>query len=168
MPPFLRVWDSWTQKPFQSTLNREQRLDSNVKTLYHQTSPQNAESIQKSNTMLPGSGGLAGGGIYFATTAEDTDHKALSRGVVLTADVRLGRVKTLDMNGDPTMTFERLEKEGYDSTMIMRPGGIEYVVYNPDQVSNIAVFAVRSQQHHEHSFNRNGRFSRQPTGHMNF
>jgi hypothetical protein len=41
--------------------------------LYHQTDAETAEVILRTQRMKPGSGGLAGGGIYFATTPELTD-----------------------------------------------------------------------------------------------
>lgn len=113
---------------------RERRLASNVRTLFHQTAPQHAALIRQSSRMLRGSDGLAGGGIYFATNEQDTEHKAHSKGVMLHCRVRLGRVKDIPWTGDPSVTFRKLLKEGYDSVRIPRPGGDEYVVYNFDQV----------------------------------
>jgi hypothetical protein len=39
-------------------------------TLYHQTSPENAEAILKSGMMRPGPPGFGGSGIYFAPDAQ--------------------------------------------------------------------------------------------------
>ena len=55
--------------------------------LYHQTDAETAEVILRTQRMKPGSGGLAGGGIYFATTPELTGHKAHKKGVILEATV---------------------------------------------------------------------------------
>ena len=89
--------------------------------------------------MKPGSRGLAGGGIYFATTKELTGHKAQKRGVILEASVKLGKVKTLESNGDPNMNLQKLTRQGFHSVCIARPvqSGHEYVVYDPDQVLKV-------------------------------
>ena len=87
--------------------------------------------------MRPGSTGLAGGGIYFATTKRDTYHKAHSKGMMLTCKVRLGAVKVILPSGDRSMTFAKLQAQGYDSVVIHRLGGVERVVYKSDQVTDI-------------------------------
>ena len=117
--------------------------------------------------MLPGTSGLAGGGIYFAETAAHTDHKAFNLGVVLEADVRLGCTKTVAPWGED-VTYDSLLRQGYDSVLIPRQNGYELVVYNPDQVVNVRVHAVRKQHVHRHTYNRAGHFAGyQPTGYMN-
>jgi len=108
----------------------------NVKTLYHQTSRENAKKILNKNTMYPGNFGLAGGGIYFATTIEDTNHKAHSKGVVLECQVALGNCKTLGMLGEHQLNVKQLYQDGYHSVLIPRSGD-EYVVYSPSQVLKI-------------------------------
>lgn len=122
--------------------DREQRLnDGPVKYLYHQTSAENAKRIVSSQQMLRGHDGLAGGGIYFAESAVETNHKAHKHGVILRVRVRLGRVKRISPEGDGTVNFNRLQFPGddcsFDSVEIPRPGGTEYVVYNYDQVGHI-------------------------------
>ena len=89
--------------------------------------------------MKPGSVGLAGGGIYFATTPELTGHKAHKKGVILEATVALGKILTLDAAGDRTMTLQKLKSMGYGSVCIARAvsSGHEYVVYDPGQVMSI-------------------------------
>jgi hypothetical protein len=103
--------------------------------LYHQTDAETAEVILRTQRMKPGSGGLAGGGIYFATTPELTGHKAHRHGVILEATVALGKILTLDAAGDPTMTLQKLKSKEYDSVCIARAvsSGQEYVVYDPKQ-----------------------------------
>ena len=107
--------------------------------LYHQTSSTKADIILRTQTMRPGSRGLAGGGIYFTTTKELTGHKAQVRGVVLKATVRLGKILTLQANGDRSMTLQKLRGMGFDSVNIAREvsSGHEYVVYDPAQVLKI-------------------------------
>ncbi|CAJ1386254.1 unnamed protein product [Effrenium voratum] len=105
--------------------------------LYHQTSPEAAREILRSQKMRRGSGGLAGGGIYFADSKEATNKKAHKRGVILQASVRLGKVKAVCGTAYNT-TFTSLQSEGFDSVKVLdRPTGIEYVVYSWDQVSDI-------------------------------
>ena len=108
-----------------------------VEFLYHQTSQEVAGKILQENRMLRGQGGLAGGGIYFATSQADTNHKAHQRGIVLLCRVHLGRVKTISASGDSSITFTSLQREGFDSVLIPRQNGIEYVVYNCNQVLDI-------------------------------
>lgn len=135
---------------------RQARLERNVMTLYHQTSMEAAVAIVSSQHFRPGKTGILGGGIYFATTPEDTFLKAHFAGVMLVADVLVGRSKTFertDYNKD--VTFEKLLREGYDSAYVMRNSGPEYVVYKHDQVRNIRfvndgdVIARELQQRYE-------------------
>jgi hypothetical protein len=92
--------------------------------------------------MLRGSSGLAGGGIYFAESERETQGKAHSHGVMIVANVKLGRSKHVPPNGDQSITHRSLIHEGYDSVMIPRPGGTEWVVYNYDQVEIIQHYNV--------------------------
>ena len=128
--------------------------------LYHQTDAETAEVILRTQRMKPGSGGLAGGGIYFATTPELTGHKAHKKGVILEATVSLGKVLTLDATGDPDMTLRKLKSKGFDSVCIARKvsSGQEYVVYDPEQVLSIvrvlspeAAEKERNKRAHEHA-----------------
>eukprot|EP00035_Acanthoeca_spectabilis_P008450 m.154098 g.154098 ORF g.154098 m.154098 type:complete len:385 (+) comp14363_c0_seq6:135-1289(+) len=112
--------------------------DNEIVSLYHQTSPEAAAAIVQSQTMRPGATGLAGAGIYFATNPTDTNHKAHQRGAVLCARVRLGRCKTIRPNGDGTLSLQTLQQQGFDSVMIPRNGGTEYVVYDPNQVVSVS------------------------------
>jgi len=118
--------------------------------LYHQTDAETAEVILRTQRMKPGSGGLAGGGIYFATTPELTGHKAHKKGVILEATVALGKILTLDAAGDPTMTLQKLKSKEYDSVCIARAvsSGQEYVVYDPKQVLSICMHAPAPQYDH--------------------
>ena len=108
-------------------------------TLYHQTGRYEAAMIMQSQRMLRGSAGLAGGGIYFATSKSATDGKAYRLGAYLKAEVKLGYIYRVGPGGDTSLSFERLQMAGYDSVRIDRPGGTEYVVYNHDQVTDIRI-----------------------------
>jgi hypothetical protein len=114
--------------------------------LYHQTDVATAKIILQTQQMKPGNGGVAGGGIYFATTPELTGHKAHRHGVILEATVALGRIHTLEAAGDPSMTLQNLQSLGFDSVCIARPvlRGQEYVVYDPKQVLSIRWHAPAS------------------------
>ena len=52
-------------------------------TLYHQTDAESARLIQQSGEFKCGRTGLAGGGIYFATSDHHTGHKAKKKGVII-------------------------------------------------------------------------------------
>lgn len=120
---------------------RVKRLKSgDTMVLYHQTTTEIAKKILDSQEFRPGTEGLAGGGIYFAVTPEETEHKAHQHGAILRASVQLGNVRELTPSGDPDMTTQKMLKDGYDSVMIPRPGGTEYVVYFSDQVKDISLY----------------------------
>mmetsp|Transcript_13931 Transcript_13931/g.6904 ORF Transcript_13931/g.6904 Transcript_13931/m.6904 type:complete len:91 (+) Transcript_13931:76-348(+) len=87
--------------------------------------------------MKRGTQGLAGGGIYFAETPEATCHKAEHHGVVIKCQILLGNILTIGKHGDTSITFTKLYNRGYDSVLIPRIAGNEYVVYNWDQVQYI-------------------------------
>jgi len=129
---------------FSRSSDRRTRLNSNIKYAYHQTSPSIAKIIMKDKQMLRGSRGLAGGGIYFATNKRDTLRKAHEFGAVITARVKLGRIKKISYRGDYNICFSSLCREGYDSVEIPRPGGTEWVVYNFDQVEVVCVDYITS------------------------
>jgi hypothetical protein len=103
--------------------------------LYHCTSQSNAESIKRSGFRC-GSQGLAGGGIYFAESAQDAVRKARDQGCVLECEVNLGRVLDVGFSGDCTLTGSRLSSMGYDSVRIPR-NGTEYCIYEPHRASVI-------------------------------
>merc|ERR1719191_782648 len=104
--------------------------------LFHQTDKATAEIILRTQEMRPGKQGLAGGGIYFATTRELTSHKAHAHGIILKAYVSLGKILTLESRGDKSMTLGKLQSQGFDSVCIARQvsSGHEYVVYDPARV----------------------------------
>lgn len=123
---------------------RNKRLNENIRVLYHCTSEGAADDIKKEGKMRRGKTGMAGGGIYFALTEQDAARKALSSGYMLKCTVKLGNTKTIDMDGDPSIRFRKLLKEGYDSVCIPRINGQEYVVYNWDQVTVDQSYEYRS------------------------
>ena len=120
--------------------NRRQRLaDGEVVMGYHQTDDAGKRGIQ-ANGWKRGSSGLAGGGIYFARTPGETEGKAHHKGWIFECRVKMGNTKEV-MGGDGGITFGTLESEGYDSVTIRgRRTGIEYVVYNCDQVETVRVW----------------------------
>lgn len=136
--------------PSRSQLHdQDKRLKSGeIKTLYHQTDQSSADAILKSNKMLRGSSGLAGGGIYFATTPSHTNHKAMKKGVILECDVALGRTYTTSSDGDSSLSFRKLlfmDDIGFDSVVIPRINGHEYVVYNHKQILNVRIYQPRKK-----------------------
>ena len=105
----------------------------NTRYLFHVTDAASASSILSSQRMLRGSGGLAGGGIYFAETEQLARQKAQNQGVCLRARVKLGAQRTLT-SSDSSITFSSLFNSGYDSVRLTFRNGDEFVVYNFDQV----------------------------------
>eukprot|EP00296_Roombia_truncata_P007811 JP446264.1.p1 GENE.JP446264.1~~JP446264.1.p1 ORF type:complete len:290 (+),score=16.54 JP446264.1:43-912(+) len=138
--------------------DRAHRLRGHTMRLFHQTDSDAAQGILR-NGFQRGSGGLAGGGIYFADNEVDTCHKAHRFGVILSATVLLGNVKNMSSSGDRNVTFKSLLDRGYDSVMIPR-SGTEYAVYNSDQVTDIRIAAYydkhsnRSHPHNARSYIR--------------
>ena len=100
--------------------------------LYHCTSRSNGRKIRE-NGFRCGPSGLAGGGIYFAETAQDASRKAHANGIVLVCDVTLGRVYDVGHAGDSSLNLDRLNNAGYDSVRIARAGA-EYCVYESSRV----------------------------------
>src|SRR5262249_354964 len=73
--------------------SRRERLNRNIRELYHQTKPEFAHTILISQKMKRGDPScLAGSGIYFAINAQDTYHKAHYNGVILKCSVKLDNV----------------------------------------------------------------------------
>jgi ubiquitin C len=123
------------------TLHLSERLLGGLR-LYHCTSRENAEQIKRYGFRC-GVGGLAGGGIYFAECAADASRKAHNSGVVLECEVDLGRMRSLDHNGDSSMTLSRLNMMGFDSVSIAR-FGTEYCIYEPHRARVV-------REHHDPS-----------------
>jgi hypothetical protein len=120
----------------------------NEMTLFHQTNPVSGQKIIQEQRFVCSDTTkgrfLAGPGIYFAASAQDTEHKVrnpANKGCILAATVNLGRVLDVPFEGDQTITAETLRAKGYDSVKIPRRGnpGTEYVVYSTNQISNIRI-----------------------------
>jgi len=108
-----------------------------VLVLFHQTSPWSGHLILRSG-FRPGRYGWCGGGIYFATSPEATDHKAIGsdsqKGYIIGAKVDLGKIKYMNSTCDKSMTGEKLQWWGYDSIHFNPGDGVEYVVYSKDRI----------------------------------
>ena len=117
-----------------STLHLEGRLCGGM-LLYHCTDKTSADSICSSNFRC-GSDGIAGGGIYFAVSAQDASKKACRNGVLLECEVNLGVVLDVGFNGDSSLNLARVMGRGCNSVRIPRNGdpGTEYCVYEPSRV----------------------------------
>lgn len=131
------VWSLRAIAAPKGTTRRAQAWSCQTRVLYHQTDAAAADAITRSGKMRRGTGGLAGGGIYFATCLQDTDRKAHRKGAYLECRVELGRVKHISANGDASITYRSLKGQGFDSVLIPRPNGHEYVVYSWDQVKEV-------------------------------
>jgi len=104
--------------------------------------------------MMPGAKGVAGGGIYFAETPQDTNHKAEHRGFMIKARVYIGKPDEILMvphPGDPSLNKRELKRRGakkgktYKSVQVNRRGGKEIVIYTWDQASIISVYPIKKK-----------------------
>jgi hypothetical protein len=93
-----------------------------IKTLYHQTSPECSRMILRSQSFHCGAKGMLGGGIYFAESAEETNRKSTHKGAIIKAQVIVGiqlRVQGvwnhMDLNFVRPKGAETLRGEGYSS-----------------------------------------------------
>jgi hypothetical protein len=125
--PALREWE-WIS------------ISGYVRTLYHETNSQCAELIIRSQFMNVGTAGdlLFGEAIYFADSPNAAECKSRHHGVMLVADVNLGR--TLRLTGpNSTLCRAGMDQLGYQSVMgrAATTHPWEYAVYNPAQVTNI-------------------------------
>jgi hypothetical protein len=130
---------------------RQRRLSGGeVKTLYHQTSAATARRIHDGGGFLMrGQEGIAGGGIYFAFSARETEWKCEhgdDDAVVLECAVRVGKTREVERGDeDEETTFAELIQDGVDSVLLKRgvckdagpfygkPAGDEVVVYSWEQ-----------------------------------
>lgn len=135
------------------------RWKSNTIPGFHQTTEDIANIIKESHKneywFLAGSTGMYGAGIYFAETAEETNYKALHKGIILQNEVYMGNplyIKNFNERDNFSATYSgmdsdmihmALQKRKYDSVIAKREGkkvgqfmrtGTEYIVYNTEQV----------------------------------
>lgn len=148
-----------------------ERWRSNVILGYHQTTSEIAMMIEQSHKneywFLAGSKGMYGAGIYFAETAEETNIKALRKGIILENEVYMGKplyIKNFNQRTefskiygemDSDMIHMELQRRKYDSVIAVREGkkdgqfmrtGTEYIVYNTEQVKFLKVLKESSVQ----------------------
>lgn len=115
--------------------------DSPATTLYHQTTESRANQIISSQTMLRGTDGRAGGGIYFTLQPYQTNNKTRYHGVILKCEVLLGKTKNVQSTWHGG-SFEKLAREGYQSVYVSCfPADPEYVVYSKEQVVSIETYS---------------------------
>jgi len=109
----------------------------NVKTLYHQTSPQVAALILK-GAFKAGTQGWCGGGIYFATSPSATFGKAIGpnshNGEILEVKVDLGRTLHMPSTCDRSLNSAEVAAKGFDSVTFNPGDGEEYIIYDASRV----------------------------------
>lgn len=111
---------------------------------FHQTDKDSAKNIIASKAFRRGSKGALGGAIYFALSEEDTEGKALSKGVMFQCRIKAGRVKVVE-HWDPRITQESLFEMGYDTVLIHGSGTSdasrpEYAVFDPTRVAIVKYY----------------------------
>jgi len=108
-----------------------------IMTLYHMTGLEAGPMIL-ANGFRPGFEGWCGGGIYFATTPQQTRTKAIGpeshQGFLIEATVNVGLVKYMPATCDRSLTGQRVASEGYDSVSFNPGDGQEYIVYSASRV----------------------------------
>jgi hypothetical protein len=88
--------------------------------MYHMTDDKSGQLIADSCMMKPGSKGMFGAGIYFCLKPADCQHKALRKGVLIKAKVRLGR-SLICRSKNPTLNKVKVQQVGCLS--VKAPGG---------------------------------------------
>lgn len=113
---------------------------SNIKTLYHATSPAAGPLILRDG-FRPGTQGWCGGGIYFAETVEATKTKAIgpnsAQGFLIEATVNVGVVKYMGKECNRQLTGQQVAAEGYDSVSFDPGDGREWAVYQKDKILSV-------------------------------
>ena len=103
--------------------------------LYHETSEEAATRILRSSTMVCGTTGAAGGGIYFSETPMDARVRARHRGATLRCLVFLGNTAVIaEQDNAVGLTFDDLRRRDFDSARLTFMRGGVFVVYMSDQV----------------------------------
>eukprot|EP00413_Alexandrium_margalefii_P018779 CAMPEP_0204528846 /NCGR_PEP_ID=MMETSP0661-20131031/9747_1 /ASSEMBLY_ACC=CAM_ASM_000606 /TAXON_ID=109239 /ORGANISM="Alexandrium margalefi, Strain AMGDE01CS-322" /LENGTH=218 /DNA_ID=CAMNT_0051534843 /DNA_START=57 /DNA_END=711 /DNA_ORIENTATION=+ len=122
---------------------------------YHQTSPHSGASIMRSGFDVHHAvgSGIAGKGIYFATSFKATKNKAHHHGFCIKAQVCLGHSKKLQRWPRGCCSYHQLQHMGYDSATIERGGFYyrEYVVYRNDQMKVLAASAAEPAPSRTHA-----------------
>mmetsp|Transcript_48470 Transcript_48470/g.127982 ORF Transcript_48470/g.127982 Transcript_48470/m.127982 type:complete len:269 (+) Transcript_48470:95-901(+) len=115
----------------------------NVKTLYHMTSPMICRMILTSG-FRAGSEGWCGGAIYFAEDPAAVKTKAIGTqshwGCLLEVYVDLGKVLQLGPQCDKSMTGAKLAAMGYNSITFNPGDGNEYIIYDTSRVLGSKVY----------------------------
>lgn len=129
----------------------------NIKTLYHQTSPEAGASILKTGFRLGTWHAICGSAIYFSPSVHDTEVKAIGgRGYIIEAKVDLGKEKWMGKDCDWHMTGAKLAAMGYDSITLDRGGYKEcwrtascreYVIYDPRRVLSMKGWTHQGWKH---------------------
>ena len=114
---------------------------------FHGTSEVGNQNIPKDGFLFPKAPppgklpGMYGQGIYFATDSSKSAQEIYTKGSgkLLLCDVLLGKSKRVERS-DPSLTLEKIRKEGFDSVFAPRDtkgtGGVmndEFVIFNPHQ-----------------------------------
>jgi hypothetical protein len=114
-----------------------------TKTLYHQTTLEGAISIIRDHKFRRSKSGWFGDGIYFAGSPAETRNKANHKGIILRADVKLGRRLYYHIPYNRNchkFTPHDLRRKKHGSVVASRRGvAKEYLVFNSWRVSNISV-----------------------------
>ena len=115
---------------------------SSTMTMYHGTSRENAEKIERSG-FHPSADGMLGRGVYVSRQrAKAAAYVKGNDGVILELSVRCGRVKKIDHQGHPLQ--KRWHEHGFDSAWVpqnsfsLAPSGLEEdCIWDPSRIEVI-------------------------------
>ena len=125
--------------------------------LYHQTDYKSAFNISTGKYMLTGKQGTLGPGVYFTEDYKTTDVMARKRGVIIKAEVILGNlhkfknledIKNLKYKSNISWRYPESKLVIYNnscgkiihSSSLILSRGLEYCIYNPDQIKILNIF----------------------------
>jgi len=118
----------------------------NVMTLFHQTSMEICKLI-KQNGFRPGSAGWCGGAIYFATSPQATNTKAIGTrshlGCMVTAKVDVGKVKVLNKQCGG---HGNARHDGFDCVRFNPGDGDEFVIWDTRRVKSVSIAAYNGKR----------------------
>ncbi len=119
--------------------------------VYHQTSESSAGLILSSN-FEPGVGGSCGAGIYFAATADATNHKAIRKGHILKVLIMVRPEKILEIDYCYKQALNDMERRKKKLLLVSYfRTGVEYVLTDPSLIIKIeCITCKKSGPHHGH------------------
>jgi hypothetical protein len=112
---------------------------------YSLTSIKNAVSVLRSQETDPWDHSLCGEGVCFTATVPQLEENENGYGVILQAQIRLGRVMKVNKSrlANPEAWNDIYDRDGYDSVQIEgKQGADEFIVFDAGRVTNIVLHSA--------------------------